>query len=271
MNKIQAVIFDVDGTLFDYREHKIHASSILAAKELRAAGIGVIIATGRSYPLLGKHFHDLIPADYYITANGHSILDAEGRELYSKRFTYDQTQYVASLARKYHDGLMLKYNAGSCIYSRQDEMPEIFTEIGPASDTFFYDPDMQYHTSELPLGFTLRGSGGMKQELARFKDQYRVELFHDTTECDVFSPDTNKMTGLSYLSRLLSLNPEHCIAFGDSRNDLEMVRWAGLGIAMGNGCEELKSAADLICPPSWEDGIAHALGQLGAIDMPPVK
>lgn len=267
MKSIQAVILDVDGTLFDYKENKIHSSSIHAAKELHSAGIRIIIATGRSYPLLGEHFSDLIPADYYITANGHSILDAEGRELFSRRFTYDQTQYVVNLACKYQDGLMLKFNTSNCIYSRLEEMPEIFAEISPASTTFSYDPDMRFHDNELPLGFTIRGGSEIKRELAHRKDIYRVELFHDITECDVFSPDTNKMTGLTYLARLLDLDPSCCIAFGDSRNDLEMIRWAGLGIAMGNSYEEVKNAADLVCPPSWEDGIARSLTQLGIVSL----
>lgn len=263
MQNIQAVIFDVDGTLFDYKEKKIHTSTVIAVRRLQAAGICVIIASGRSYPLLGEQFHQLIPADYYITANGHSILDRDGRELFSKRFTYEQTQHVVSLARKYRSGLMLKYNNTSCIYSRYEEMLEVFDEIGLDRSTFTYDPDMRFHNGELPLGFTLRGGSEIKEELSGLKDSYRVELFHDVTECDIFSPDTNKMTGLIQLARLLTLNPACCIAFGDSRNDLEMVQWAGLGIAMGNACDELKHTADLICPPSWEDGIARSLADLG--------
>lgn len=263
MNDIQAVIFDIDGTLFDYKEKKIHSSSIRAVRKLHSAGINVIIASGRSYPLLGEHFHDLIPADYYITANGHSILDSEGRELYSKRFTYEQTQHVVNLTRQYHNGLMLKYNNLSCIYSHRKEMLEIFEEIGLEPNAFSYDSNMRFHACELPLGFTIRGGSEIKQQLSHQTDTYRVELFHDVTECDVYSPDTNKMTGLTQLSHLLSLNPACCVAFGDSRNDLEMIRWAGLGIAMGNACDELKDAADLICAPSWEDGIARSLNSLG--------
>lgn len=259
MQNIQAVIFDVDGTLFDYKKKKIHSSSAEAVKRLQSAGVCVIIASGRSYPLLGEHFHQLIPADYYITANGHSILDQEGRELFSKHFTYEQTQHVVNLTCKYHSGLMLKYNTTSCIYSRHEEMLEVFSAIGLDSSTFSYDPGMCFHNSRLPLGFTIRGGSQIIDELSGLKDIYRVELFHDVTECDIFSPDTNKMTGLIQLSRLLNLDPARCIAFGDSRNDLEMIRWAGLGIAMGNACEELKLAADSICPPSWEDGIARSL------------
>ena len=92
-------------------------------------------------------------------------------------------------------------------------------------------------------------------------NDYRVELFHDITECDVFSPRINKMTALSRLADILGLDRTRCIAFGDSRNDIEMIRWVGIGIAMGNACTDLKKPADLICGNSWEDGIAQAVEQ----------
>ena len=72
------------------------------------------------------------------------------------------------------------------------------------------------------------------------------------------------MTGLKKLSHLPGLDSRQCIAFGDSRNDLEMIRWAGCGIAMGNACQELKDCADLVCGNSWENGIADAVGRIRA-------
>lgn len=66
------------------------------------------------------------------------------------------------------------------------------------------------------------------------------------------------------LSHLLGLDSRQCIAFGDSRNDLEMIRWAGCGIAMGNACQELKDCADLVCGNSWKNGIADAVGRIRA-------
>jgi hydroxymethylpyrimidine pyrophosphatase-like HAD family hydrolase len=79
---------------------------------------------------------------------------------------------------------------------------------------------------------------------------------------DIYAPDANKMTALVHLTERLGIAPENCIAFGDGHNDLEMIRWAGIGVAMGNGREELKAAADLVCGATWEDGIARCLSEL---------
>ena len=76
---------------------------------------------------------------------------------------------------------------------------------------------------------------------------------------DVFPPQSNKKNALAYLTCQLGILPGQCIAFGAGRTDLEMLRWAGTGVAMGNACEELKAAADEVCGASWDDGIARFL------------
>lgn len=259
MRKIQAAIFDVDGTLFDYREKKIHDSTVDAIDRLREQGVTIIIASGRSYPLLGEECLRKIPADYYVTANGHCIQDSLGKELFSHRFSFEQTQQVVELTRKYGNGLLMKYTDFSCLYSRPEEMFQVFNNIGLSRDVFKVCTEMNYHYRELPIGFTIRGADEIKQELAAISDVFRVELFHDVTECDVFSPALNKMTALRHLTDMLGIAPENCIAFGDSRNDIEMIRWAGMGVAMGNSCQDLKDVADTVCGSSWEDGIAQTV------------
>lgn len=259
MCNIQAAIFDVDGTLFDYRDRKIHDSTVEAIHRLKKQRTTIIIASGRSYPLLGVECLTKIPADYYVTANGHSIQDACARELFAYRFSIEQTERVVELTKKYGNGLLLKYGDYSYLYSSPDEMFQVFNNIGLSRDLFITCATMDHHYHELPLGFTIRGSDEIKTELAAIAHDYRVELFHDVTECDVYSPRLNKMTALRKLAAMLDLDPQRCIAFGDSRNDIEIIQWAGLGVAMGNSCQDLKDVADAICACSWEDGIARTI------------
>ena len=141
-------------------------------------------------------------------------------------------------------------------------MFEVFNNIGLTREVFRDCPQMDYHYRELPIGFTIRGNDEIKQALSAQTEDFRVELYFDVTECDVFSADTNKMTGLQRLADMLGLDPQCCIAFGDGRNDIEMLRWAGKGIAMGNACEDLKDAADEVCGCSWEDGIGCTIQKL---------
>ena len=248
--------------MYDYRYKMVHASTAESIKRLKENGAVIVIASGRSFPLLGNEVLTKIPADYYITANGHSILDGMGREIFSSRFSFEQTEEVVRVSRAYDCGLLLKYNDHSYLYNRPEEMFEVFNNIGLDHDAFIKCPSMDHHQKELPIGFTLRGCEEAKAELRAHGRDYRIELFHDVTECDIFSPYVNKMTGLRKLSRWLNLDAKKCIAFGDSRNDIEMISWAGIGIAMGNSCQELKDNADIICGSSWENGISGSLKEL---------
>ena len=266
MHRIKAAIFDVDGTLFDYREMRIPDSTVSAVRKLKEQGIALIVATARSYAELSEDLLVKIGANYYVAASGHCVQDRDGRELFSRRFTYEQTERIKQIACKYDAGLTLKYPDCNCLYSHPEEMHAIYSNIGfPRCPSVFCET-MDYHGKTLPVGFAVRGENGIReqirQELAAHPGEYRMELFGNGIVADIYAPDANKMTALVHLTERLGIAPENCIAFGDGHNDLEMIRWAGIGVAMGNGREELKAAADLVCGATWEDGIARCLSEL---------
>jgi len=77
---------------------------------------------------------------------------------------------------------------------------------------------------------------------------------------ELFTPATNKGNGLKYVADYLGFEPENIIAFGDAHNDIEMLQYAGLGIAMQNAQDSLKEVADVVIPHSnTEDGIVQYL------------
>lgn len=266
MQTIDTVIFDVDGTTFDYRSMSVLPSTEKAVADLRRKGIRVIIASGRSYGLLGREVLTKIPADFYLLANGHSVLDSTGQGLLSRQFSLPQTERIIALCQEYGASLLLKYPTINCVYAGYEEMYRVFGSIGLLQEDFLNCPAMSYHRNELPIGFTVKGDRQIAEAIAADPLHFRVELFHDESEFDVFLPDCNKLTGLRFLMEREGLDPQRCMAFGDSRNDLEIVREVGVGIAMGNACDELKAVADRVCPPTWEDGIAVALTEAGLLD-----
>jgi len=72
----------------------------------------------------------------------------------------------------------------------------------------------------------------------------------------------SKGSGMEFLSRHLGFARERTIAFGDGENDVELVEWAGYGIAVENAHERVKEVADWICPPAAEEGVAEVLEAL---------
>lgn len=79
----------------------------------------------------------------------------------------------------------------------------------------------------------------------------------------------NKALGLQAAVRHLGASVDDAIAIGDSDNDLDMIRAAGIGVAMGNAIDSIKQAADFTTTGVDDDGIAHAFHMLGLLDSPP--
>ena len=73
------------------------------------------------------------------------------------------------------------------------------------------------------------------------------------------SPDVNKASGLEFLADRLGFARERTVAFGDGENDVELVEWAGYGVAVANAHDRVLAAADLVCPSDEEEGVAQVL------------
>jgi Cof subfamily protein (haloacid dehalogenase superfamily) len=96
----------------------------------------------------------------------------------------------------------------------------------------------------------------------KIKEQFHQELsFVQSTPyyLEATMKGINKASTLQAVCDILDISPEEVMAFGDEQNDLKMIEFAGLGVAMGNACEKLKAVADEITLTNNEDGIAHTL------------
>ena len=82
---------------------------------------------------------------------------------------------------------------------------------------------------------------------------------------DIIAGGGGKMSGIKRYLELAGIKREEIIAFGDAENDLEMLQFAGIGVAMGNGAEEVKAAADYVTADIDDDGIEKALKHFGLL------
>jgi len=73
------------------------------------------------------------------------------------------------------------------------------------------------------------------------------------------SPNVTKAAGLDFLSQRVGFSPERTVAFGDGENDIELVEWAGYGVAVANAHDRVKAVADFVCPSVDEEGVAQVL------------
>ena len=82
-----------------------------------------------------------------------------------------------------------------------------------------------------------------------------------TAWLDIAPDGVNKATGLEIVRERLGIPREHVLAIGDGRNDIDMLQWAGVGIAMGQAPEEVIAVSDRVTGADVEDGVATALAE----------
>ena len=91
-----------------------------------------------------------------------------------------------------------------------------------------------------------------KQIAILISDDYLIQLVHKQVD---------KASALKLVAERYHVEPQNVMAIGDAPNDLGMIQWAGLGVAMANGWDRLKQAAKVVAPANDEDGVAHVIKQ----------
>lgn len=261
MYKLIAV--DMDGTLLNEKKEVSNKCRKLISK-LMEDGKKVVLATGR--PLKGilpyLQTLDLLKENnYVVTYNGALVQSARGDEiLYNKPLSLDSYKelYVVSkeLGVNIHaltdkSVLTPKNNPYTGIEASINQIPII---EGPIEDVdintnivkvMFID-DPKKLDAIIPL---------IPQWV---KDKYSI-LRSASIFLEFLNKSVNKGVGVSIIAKKLGIKPEEVICVGDAGNDIAMIEYAGLGVAMGNATEEVKLAADYITLSNEEDGVAHVI------------
>lgn len=260
MKTIKAAVFDVDGTLYDYRYQCIPSSTIESIRALKDRETLIVIASGRTKAMLNPDIIRLICPDYYVLSNGMLITDKHHLPISKTTFSKEEVSQIVDLTEKNNGAMILKYNDKNCIYFNYEEGLKLW-DVGPGIDSnnTYFDKHMITHKKELPIGISIRGNLQLKQQI---KNLFPIDQFKDEMGFDILKNGISKMTGLHILLKKLNISSKDIIAYGDSGNDIEMIQAAGIGVAMGNATQYLKEVADFICPCSWEDGIADSLHKL---------
>lgn len=262
---IKLIAFDVDGTLYDPRAHRIPESCIEGIRLLKQNGILFCIATGRAHYGLGKALNDL-HADYILSANGGVVVDGRGNILSHQDISLEECEQLISFAHRNEAGLVFKFPKHMYVYQYPEKVDwidgQIHSDIG--RDPFIFHARQDHHLLELPQCASLHADPAEVQKLAENSTlsftQYSADGF------DVAPKNANKGAGLAVLMNHLGLSKEETACFGDNFNDIEMMRTSGYSVAMGNAVQEIKDFADYITDPVDRNGIYNGLKHLHVIE-----
>jgi hypothetical protein len=254
---IRLVALDLDGTLLDSSE-RISPANRAAIERARALGIHIVIITGRGADAPLAFGRDLGLTDPIICAHGALTKDCpSGRE---RRHIAIPREYATaliefaqahSLDTAVYTGEHFHRIAGARRYM-DDMVGPLWVEVpdliplAEQDSTFirFFGHDavdaISTHFSGLPVHF-------------------KFETWGDFEELAITSEEATKERALAQLCGDLSIDRSEVMAIGDSRNDVPMLCWARIGVAMANALPEVIEAAPYVTAGNDEDGVARAL------------
>ncbi len=258
-DKIKAVFFDIDGTLVSFASHSVPESARRAIERLRERGVKVFISTGR----LLRHTEVIsdIEVDGYVTVNGSYCVTADGRRIFERSFPRETLEKVFALEEKYGFQAALMTHDDIYIDRITDrvqsiiDMIHITPAVGDLRCIAATEPVLQMCPY---VGEDLERT--IMAELPECVGTRWIDIFMDINMRGI-----DKSVGARKVMEFYGLTMAEAMAFGDGGNDIPIVRDAAVGVAMGNACDDLKSAADYITSDVDHDGVALALEHYGLI------
>lgn len=272
MNK-KVVFLDIDGTMVD-SDGKIPASTKDAVRRARANGHKMVVCSGRSRfqiydEVLDLGFSGIVGgAGVFVEADGEEIFHAYIDEAHRKSSYEYLEKHGFLFCFQADDGVVL--NQRSC-----DGMVEKYRDMG-MDEKRLARLIGNMHLTEEPW------NNARNEKIIYYNAPFTVEQVHtdlapyfDTVALSLDGVDEyageigingiNKSTGMEIYLRHVGIDREDCIAVGDGPNDLQMMEYAGIGVAMGNARDAVKQRADMVTESINEDGLYRAFERLGLL------
>lgn len=256
---IKALFFDIDGTLVSFRTHCIPESTLQAVREARKRGIKVFIATGRPLSFI-NNLGDM-EYDGMMCVNGAYCLDGEGNVISKTPVSRADIRRVVD-AYPSHPFPVLFAGVDTVL-------PCGFETLGHYAEAVFKMLDivpppparvedaLEIDVLQVIGFFPAEDEERIMTEMLRDCDANR---WHPSF-ADCIARGTSKATGMDAICRHYGIDISETMAFGDGANDIEMLRHAGIGVAMGNAADDVKAAADVVTTSVDDDGVAQALSK----------
>jgi Cof subfamily protein (haloacid dehalogenase superfamily) len=265
MQRYRLLAIDLDGTLLTpFPEKQVTARARQALEAARAAGMAITITTGQMLAVLRHVCAGLPLSGPQILENGALIIDIVSGSVLSERFL--PKEYILPVLEAARSlGLYRAYHTPEGVYvdrhtprARDWYRPPLPPAIEVDDVTTLYpSPCIKIAVAGSPETLPAK-----RQQL---QEQFGKALHVTQSTRDLLEllhPEASKGQALRQVAHLLGVAPAEIVAIGDHYNDVEMLRFAGLSIAMGNAPPEVQAVADYVTSDNAHDGVAQALERL---------
>jgi Cof subfamily protein (haloacid dehalogenase superfamily) len=254
------VACDLDGTLLA-ADLVIRERTRWAIAAARAAGVRVAIATGRMFRSALPYARAAGIGEPIICYQGAAVVDpATGEFLRHEPIPLPAAREAIAAVRK----------AGYTLNAYVDD--ELYVaEVTPEAERYAVFQNLEIHAvgdllawlSAPPTKLVAVGEPGQMDALKTVVVPLLGDRLHISKSLPIFlefsRKGITKGSGLAFLARRLGIERGRVVAFGDAENDVELLEWAGYGVAVATADDSLRALADLVCPPAEEEGVAQVL------------
>ena len=257
------IVLDLDGTLLTDQQ-KISEKTKQTLFKAKEAGHQVMIATGRPFRASHLYYNELMLTTPIVNFNGALIHHPKNNHWKPVHSPIDLSvvhDVVDSIEKYQYENLIAEVMDDVFIHVEDQTMMNIF-KMGDPQVTI---GNLKGNLTENPTSLLIHAEENNVPIIRDHLEDIHAELidhrrwgapFHIV---EIVRKGLNKAVGISLVAKEMGIPRERIIAFGDEDNDLEMIDYAGVGVAMSNGIDQLKNIANEITLSNNEDGIAKIL------------
>lgn len=265
--KYRLMALDIDGTLTDSHK-RITERTRKTLIDLQKQGIKIALASGRPTPGVTPLADELELkkyGGYLLSFNGAYISECStGKIIFKKMLPAGAVKSIYPMAKAHHCGI-LTYESNEII----TEMPDNhYIQLEAAINKMMVKKVSsleEYIDFPVPKFLIVQDCDYLaeveKLMIAALGDSYSIYR-SEPYFLEIMPRNIDKAYSLSFLAKSLHINREEVVACGDSYNDITMLQYAGLGIAMGNGRGIVRDIADFITLSNDEEGIVYAVEKI---------
>lgn len=277
MNR-KLIFLDIDGTFVSAMAAP-SAYAVEAVRGARANGHKVFLCTGRNMPIIGN---DILEVGFDgVIASAGSHVEIGGEVLFDKILPEETIQECLSIFHAH--GMYCRIETPEGIYT-DPQMESLLKTAKPDkanSELIRMQKEIEAGIAISPydeypgqgaykICFTSKDLESIEKSKKYLEDRfgYAVHPYANSSTCyngEIIPKGIDKGKGMEIVCRYYEDHLQNTVAFGDSMNDYEMMMAAGVSVAMGNACEELKQIADVVCGNVWEDGIYYEFQRMGLL------
>ncbi len=245
---------DLDGTLLDENK-QISNANLLALQKLEQAGLRIVLASGRTHESIMNFQKQLGLTGPVVSSHGSLVKHSHKDEIISfSSLERESTKKAIEEGCKRNATIIYCQLDGAYI-NTQNEWTDLFQSRAGRKANFVSTFDT-LHNENICKIIWMNDSdvlSRIQQALPiEFTNKYYVAR-GDAEHLEFLSRKVNKAFGLNSVANNFNIDKESIIAFGDADNDISMLQWAGLGVAMNHATKGAKAAAAIIAPPGPSD------------------